>query len=113
MQLTEYNLLNLPSHSAAMAKSDYESLLDQLPNWQIAVVEGIPQLQCNYKFINFVEAMDFANKITVIAEQADHHPCLCVEWGKVAICWWSHNLKGLQLKDFIMAATTEQIYSSQ
>jgi len=113
MQLVEYNLLNFPSHSTAMKKSDWESLLDQLPNWQISVVEDIPQLQCNYKFANFVEAMNFANKITVIAEQADHHPSLCVEWGKVAICWWSHNLKGLQLKDFIMAATTEQIYNSQ
>lgn len=113
MQLTEYNLLKLPSYNSAMAKIDWESLLDQLPSWQVNCVEDIAQLNCNYKFKNFVEAMDFANKITEIAEQADHHPSITIEWGKVEVCWWSHNLKGLQLKDFIMAAMTDQIYNSQ
>lgn len=112
MNLANYNLLDLKPSQSAMDEQEWQPFLQQLPNWQIAVIEGIPQLQCNYKFTNFVEAMDFANKITVIAEQADHHPSLCVEWGKVALCWWSHDVKGLDLRDFVMAAKSDQLYNS-
>ena len=42
------------------------------------ITESIPQLQCNYKFANFVEAMSLPTT-AVIAEQADHHPSLGIE----------------------------------
>ena len=113
MNLADYNLLDLKPSQSAMNEQELQPFLQQLPNWEISAVEDIPQLQCNYKFANFVEAMNFANKITVIAEQADHHPCLCVEWGKVALCWWSHDVKGLDLRDFVMAAKSDQLYNSE
>ncbi len=112
MNLADYNLLDLKPSQSAMVEKEWRPLLAQLPNWQIGLAESIPQLQCSYKFGNFVQAMDFANKITVIAEQADHHPSLCIEWGKVAICWWSHDVKGLDLRDFVMAAKSDQLYDN-
>ena len=57
--------------------------------------------------------MDFAQAITVLAEQVDHHPALLIEWGKVSVSWWSHDLGGLNINDFIMAAKTQQLYTSR
>jgi hypothetical protein len=33
-----------------------------------------------------------------------------IEWGKVAVNWWTHKIGGLHKNDFIMAAKTDQIY---
>ena len=57
--------------------------------------------------------MGLAESISEIAEQVDHHPALLIEWGKLSVSWWSHNLRGLHINDFIMAANTQKIYSAQ
>jgi 4a-hydroxytetrahydrobiopterin dehydratase len=54
--------------------------------------------------------MEFANQISIIAEQGDHHPALLIEWGRVTVTWWSHSIGGLHLNDFVMAAKTDEIY---
>ncbi len=38
-----------------------------------------------YKFSNFIKAMEFANKITEIAEQEAHHPDLTISWGACSV----------------------------
>lgn len=113
MRLVDYNLNRLPEPKSLMPKEQQQQLLSQLPNWQINQIEGITQLQCNYKFANFIQAIAFTNKITDLAEQVNHHPSLLIEWGKVVICWWSHDLKGLHLQDFVMAAKTDQVYNAR
>ena len=54
--------------------------------------------------------MEFANQISTIAEQGDHHPALLIEWSRVTVTWWSHSIGGLHLNDFVMAAKTDEIY---
>lgn len=58
------------------------------------------------KFIvkNFVQAMDFANKITEIAENEGHHPDLAISWGSCGVEIWTHKINGLTESDFILAA---------
>lgn len=62
------------------------------------------QLYKEYKFNNFIEAIDFANKMAEIAEQENHHPDLEITWGKCVIKVWTHKIKGLTENDFILAA---------
>ena len=113
MHLNDYNISELTPGSTALATDQWEALLTQLPNWSIDSIDGVPQLRCVFKFANFVEAIGFANKVGEIAELADHHPSLLVKWGQVQIAWWSHNLNGLHLNDFIIAAKTHQVYQSR
>ena len=49
--------------SGAPKVSDAEAneLLQQIPDWALIEVDGISQLQRQYKFKNFVTAMAFAN----------------------------------------------------
>ncbi len=60
-----------------------------------------------FKFKNFLEALDFTNKVGEIAESEGHHPEITTEWGKVTVQWWTHKIKGLHENDFGMAAKTD------
>lgn len=97
--------IGAPTVDAAEAKA----LLPQIPNWSMIDVDGIKQLQRQYKFKNFVAAMAFANQLADIAEAEGHHPGILVEWGKATVTWWSHSIKGLHHNDFVMAAKTDRL----
>jgi len=56
-----------------------------------------------YKFSNFLKAMNFANRIASIAEQENHHPNLYISWGVCSVEIWTHTLNGLTENDFILA----------
>jgi len=53
--------------------------------------------------------MDFANKITPIAEGEGHHPDLSIGWGKVRVELTTHAMSGLSENDFIVAAKINEI----
>jgi len=97
--------------AGAPTVSDEElpTLLAETPQWQIETRDGIRQLERLFTFNNFVDAMHFANKVGDLAEKANHHPALLVEWGKVTVTWWSHKIKGLHRNDFILAARTNEL----
>ncbi len=97
--------IGAPTVSAAEASE----LLKQIADWSLINVDGINQLQREYKFKNFVKAMAFANQLAEVAEAQGHHPGILVEWGKVTVTWWSHSIKGLHSNDFIMAAKTDKL----
>ena len=88
------------------------SLAKQIPQWQRVVIDGIDQLEREYTFNNFIDAIAFTNKVGDIAEAEGHHPALLTEWGKVKVSWWSHKIKGLHRNDFIMAAKTDKLYNN-
>ena len=78
--------------------------MPQIPDWHVVVVDGVMQLTRTYSFGNFVDAMAFANRVGDVAEEANHHPAILTEWGKVTIHWWSHKIRGLHRNDLILAA---------
>ncbi len=82
----------------------------QTPGWVVIEVDGIKRLQRAFKFKNFVEALDFTQRIGGLAESQGHHPALLTEYGKVTITWWTHKIRGLHKNDFIMSARTTELY---
>jgi 4a-hydroxytetrahydrobiopterin dehydratase len=68
-------------------------------------------LEKMYVFKDFQEALDFTNKIGTLAEEVDHHPELCLTWGKVIITIWTHSIGGLSEADFIFSAKADELYS--
>ena len=113
MNLLDYNLNNLANDQTLITKAQYTDLLAQIDQWDVIQKDGVDQLFCVYQCDNFVNAMHFAQAITELAEQVDHHPAILIEWGKLSISWWSHSLGGLHINDFIMAARTQQLYTAQ
>lgn len=92
-----------------LSREDSAKLLPQVPGWSLSS-DGL-KLERMFTFKNFVEAMDFANKITPIAEAEGHHPDLAIGWGKVAVVLTTHAIGGLSENDYILAAKINEIHT--
>jgi 4a-hydroxytetrahydrobiopterin dehydratase len=86
-----------------------EALLRQLDGWSLEEASGHQQIVKGFKFRNFVEAVDFVNRITPVAEAEGHHPNLEVSWGRVGVLLWTHAARGLTENDFILAAKIDRL----
>jgi 4a-hydroxytetrahydrobiopterin dehydratase len=93
--------------SPAVPEAEWPALLEALPDWRVEREDGMPVLTRTYRFEDFVEALAFAGRVGDLAEAEDHHPRLVVEYGRVAVAWWTHTIRGLHRNDFIMAARTD------
>ena len=67
------------------------------------------KIQKEFKFGDFKEAMEFVNKVAVIAEQEGHHPDIHIFYNTVKIELWTHAIEGLSENDFILAAKVDKI----
>lgn len=76
-------------------------------NWKVV---GEHHLEKEFKFKDWAEAMKLANKISEIAERENHHPEICIGWGKVTVRIWTHKINGLFESDFILAAKIDDIF---
>ena len=73
------------------------------------VIENNTWIKQAYKFKNFKQTMDFANKVTEIAESEQHHPDFYITYGKCIVYLSTHAIGGLSENDFIMAAKIEEL----
>lgn len=93
-----------------VSSEERDSLLMELPDWEIIDQEGVPQLRREFRFRNFVQAQAFTNRVADLAEEEGHHPAILLEFGKVTVRWWTHKIHGLHRNDFIMAARTDRLF---
>ena len=76
---------------------------------QWRVLDG-KKLAKEFEFKNFVEAIEFVNKIAKVAEYQGHHPNLRIhDYKKVEVELFTHKINGLHLNDFILAANIETL----
>ena len=94
------------------SQSQIDAFLEEYKEWELIIIQEIHRLVRIYPFKNYLQALDFTNKVADLAEQEGHHPAILLEWGKVQVSWWTHKIKGLHENDFIMSAKTDQIYMS-
>jgi 4a-hydroxytetrahydrobiopterin dehydratase len=95
-----------------LTQEEIAQLKPGAPDWEVVERENILRLERVFKFKNFVQALEFTNRVGKIAEEEGHHPALLTEWGKVTVTWWTHKIKGLHRNDFIMAAKTDEVYQN-
>ncbi|MSR70675.1 4a-hydroxytetrahydrobiopterin dehydratase [Candidatus Kaiserbacteria bacterium] len=85
-----------------------EVLMQQLsPEWML--IDQHRMLARTFRFKNFQEALDMANKIGKIAEEENHHPDLTVAWGSLGVELMTHAMDGLSENDFIVAAKIDEL----
>ena len=92
-----------------LTDTEIEDLLLNVNGWEVKEVNGMKRLEKVFKLKNFVQALEFTNKIGAIAEEEGHHPLIITEYGRVTVDWWTHVIKGLHKNDFIMAAKTDEL----
>lgn len=82
-----------------LSSPDIQSKLDGLSGWTL---DG-KKITATREFKDFVEAIQFVNRLVEPAEAAGHHPDICVSYNKVTIELTSHDAGGLTESDFEMA----------
>ena len=105
------NLLNKKSIERIgvkpMDSSEIKLYISQLgKSWEI--VEN-KKITFTFKFKTFREAIDFVNKVAVLAESENHHPNIHILYNRVKIVLTTHSVGGLSKNDFIVAAKIENL----
>src|SRR6266436_3050709 len=92
---------------APLKGKELQQLANQLnAGWQ---VRNEQQLEKEYKFKDFREALEFTNKVGELAESQGHHPDIYLSWGKVKLTVWTHKIDGLTESDFVLAAKADKL----
>ena len=91
-----------------LSTSEVDQALQKLPGWsrQGKAVERV------FQFGNFLEAMEFVNKIAVAAEAANHHPDITISYNKVTLSLVSHDSGGVTQRDIRMAEKINDVAGS-
>lgn len=89
--------------TTAEIEENLKGLLKGLNDWTVAE----DKLARKFTFKNFAESLDFVNKISVIAEEKDHHPDILFGWGYAEIFITTHDAGGITAKDFDLAKAIE------
>ena len=89
------------SHEAA------QKLIAEINEW--ALIDDAHLIAKSFHFKDFVESMNFVNKIAEIAEEEGHHPDLTISYNDVGVELTTHAIGGLSENDFIVAAKIDEI----
>jgi 4a-hydroxytetrahydrobiopterin dehydratase len=100
--------INATSHR--LDDREVSELMTKVSGWKIFRQNKEPRLEKIYDFEDFKQALEFTQRIGMVADEENHHPALLTEWGKVTVDWWTHKIKGLHRNDFVMAAKSDELY---
>lgn len=108
MRLSEKACAPIEEGTPPLTSGDIEKYIQELVGgWRI--IDNI-KIMKTFTFQNFLEAVEFVNKIAEIAEAGDHHPDLRVHsYKKVDVELTTHSVGGLSENDFILAAKIEGV----
>jgi 4a-hydroxytetrahydrobiopterin dehydratase len=100
----------LPNHqlradTMTLNETQINQKIQSLPGWTVKD----KTIFRTFKFKNFVEAIDFVNKLVKPAESAGHHPDLAISYNQVVVSLTSHDAGGITQKDFDLAEIISKI----
>ncbi len=87
-----------------------QALQQSLAGWQLAA-DG-RAISRRFAFRDFDAAVDFVNRLAVIANRRDHHPDLKVGWGYCEVLYTTHDAGGLTALDGELARETQALFDS-
>jgi 4a-hydroxytetrahydrobiopterin dehydratase len=108
--LAELKCTTCTTGDDAMNEQEIKAFLKDVPDWELVRNDSVDKLRRLFEFRDYSSAVDFTVQVAALAETADHHPSIQLEWGKTIVTWWTHTVNGLHKNDFIMAAKTSRAY---
>jgi 4a-hydroxytetrahydrobiopterin dehydratase len=88
---------------------EIQGALSELPGWKR---EG-KAIAKTYDLRAFQAAMAFAGTVGELAERADHHPDILIQYSKVTLTLWSHDKGGITDRDLRLARQIEAAAKDQ
>ncbi len=86
--------------AAKLSETEAQSRLASVPGWTIENGE----LTRAFKLPSFPAALLFVNAVGHLAEAANHHPDILIQYQDVKLMLISHDSGGLTTRDFALAA---------
>jgi 4a-hydroxytetrahydrobiopterin dehydratase len=86
-----------------LSKSEIQERLRTLNGWKL----DDDEIEKEFKFADFKEAMAFVNLVAEAAETANHHPDIEISYNKVEMSLSTHSEGGVTEKDLDLAAKIE------
>jgi 4a-hydroxytetrahydrobiopterin dehydratase len=89
--------------------AEIRAALEELPGWK---QQGKTILK-TYDLKGFKAAMAFAGTVGELADRADHHPDILIQYSKVTLTLWSHDKSGVTDRDLRLARQIEAAAKDQ
>ena len=86
----------------AFTREEAEIFFPQVSGWVLD--KDAKKISKEFKFKDFIGAVNFVNSIAEIAEEEGHHPDIHIFYNKVLLELSTHSIGGLSENDFILAA---------
>lgn len=86
----------------AFSRKEAEVFFPQVSGWMLD--KDAKKISKEFKFKDFIGAINFVNNVADIAESEGHHPDIHIHYNKVLLELSTHAIDGLSENDFIMAA---------
>jgi 4a-hydroxytetrahydrobiopterin dehydratase len=90
---------------AAISESEVRTRLEEVPGWDV----GDKSLVRKLSWRSFPEAIAFVVKVAFVAEGADHHPDIAINYRRVTLTLWTHTEGGITEKDFALAKAINKL----
>ena len=110
-QLAEEHCVRVTRSATRLSDLQRDELLEQLPDWRPVILDDIERLEREFRFADYARALEFTQRVGLLAEAEDHHPAILTQWGRVTVTWWTHVVGGLHRNDFVMASQTDRVYT--
>jgi 4a-hydroxytetrahydrobiopterin dehydratase len=85
-----------------LTREEAQDYVDENPDWTLSI--DAKHISKEFKFADFIGAINFVNLVADIAEEEGHHPDISIHYNKVILDLWTHAIDGLSENDFILAA---------
>jgi 4a-hydroxytetrahydrobiopterin dehydratase len=90
---------------ATLSRDEVARRLQGLNGWTL---DG-DAIRKQYTFRDFPEAVRFVDRLVPIAEAADHHPDVLINYKRVTLTYSTHSEGGLTEKDFAGALAADRV----
>jgi 4a-hydroxytetrahydrobiopterin dehydratase len=91
-----------------LSQEQINQQLQSLPGWELKD-DAISKL---YRFKEFMDGIDFVNRIARIAEASDHHPDILISYTRVTFTCSTHTDGGVTEKDLKLAGEIEAAFAA-
>jgi 4a-hydroxytetrahydrobiopterin dehydratase len=89
---------------ATLSGAEVSERLQHLEGWRLDGQAIVKQ----YTFAGFPDAVQFVTRLVPVAEAADHHPDITINYKRVTLSYSTHSEGGLTAKDFAGAAAADR-----
>lgn len=93
-------------NQSMLSQAEIQQRLAQLQGW---TVNEKGEITKTFVMSGFPQSLMFITAVGLLAEAAQHHPDILIQWNRVTLSLTTHDAGGLTEKDFALAQQIDQL----